>query len=280
MAGFLAAFTLAGKASREGMGFCKFWSDLMHRFFKIYPGVVVSVLFYWIVVPGMMNGTQWNRYLGSIKVWDEIWYQKFLLFDNLKDQPFDCCASWTWYIDVDFQIYPVLILLAYLYASKKYSTRFVYVALVLLTAVSWMTGVFLIRTKTNAPRIRLTWFSYPPARIGEPLVGFIMGLQYYEYSKLKLKNNIIAYWEERAKARYISMACGAGLNIYGIFFQSGSSPFSYHEWAYLRRLFIIVGTALFFGPIANNCFSILKSIMNLRVFQILGKLCFGAYLLH
>jgi len=280
MAGFLAAFTLVGKASREGMGFCKFWSDLVHRFFKIYPGAVVAILFYWIVMPGMMNGTLWNRYLGSIKVCDERWYEKFFLFDNWRNQPFDWCASWTWYIDVDFQIYPVLILLAYLYASKKYPTRVVYLALGLLATISWMIGLIIIRSNTNAPRMKFTWYGIPFARIGEPLVGFIMGLQYYEYSKLKLKNNLIAYWEEKAKVRYISMACGAGLNIYGIFFSSGNSPFSYYEWEYLRRLFIIVGTALLFGPIANNCFSILKFVMNLRVFQILGKLCFGAYLLH
>jgi len=280
MAGFLAAFTLVGKASREGIGFSKFWSDLVHRFFKIYPGAVVAILFYWVVMPGMMNGTLWNRYIGNVQVCGERWYEKFFLFDNWTTQLFDWCASWTWYIDVDFQIYPVLILLAYLYASKKYSTRVVYGALVLLTAISWMIGLILIETHRSAVHIKFTWYGIPPARIGEPIIGFIMGLQYYEYSKLKLKNNLIAYWEEKAAARYISMACGAFLNIYGIWFSSGNSPFGAFEWEYMRRLFISIGTALFFGPLANNCFSVLKWVMNLRVFQILGKLCFGAYLLH
>jgi len=33
-------------------------------------------------------------------------------------------------------------------------------------------------------------------------------------------------------------------------------------------------------PLANDAPSVIKALMNLRIFQILGKLCFGVYLLH
>ena len=46
--GFLAAFTLIGKASKEGTGTRRFFSDIMHRLFKIYPGFLTCILAYMI----------------------------------------------------------------------------------------------------------------------------------------------------------------------------------------------------------------------------------------
>jgi len=284
MGGFLAAFTLTGKATREGRGFSQFLSDMLHRFYKIYPGAVVAIFLYWIVMPGLTNGTLWNRYTGAIQVCEEKWYEKFLLFDNFTQHIFDWCASWTWYIDVDFQVYPVIILLAYYFGVNQKSKQFVYGFTVLLTLISFFMGMQIINyhQKKHTPgNFKFNWYGFTPCRIGEPLVGALLGFQYYEYAKLKQrKYNFIAYCEDSAVRRYISMAVGIGLNSYGIFFSFGSTLWNPAQWDYMRRAFIIVGTALTLMPLANNCESILKNFMNLRIFQIIGKLCFGAYLLH
>jgi len=282
MGGFLAAFTLTGKATREGRGFSQFLSDMLHRFYKIYPGAVVAIFLYWIVMPGLTNGTLWNRYTGAIQVCEERWLEKFLLFDNFTQHLFDWCASWTWYIDVDFQVYPVIILLAYYFGVSQKSKQFVYGFTILLTLVSFFIGMQIINYHKNTPgNIKFTWYGFTPCRIGEPLVGALFGFQYYEYAKLKQrKYNFIAYCEDSAIKRYLSMVVGVGLNSYGIFFSFGSTIWNPNQWEYMRRVFIIVGTALVLMPLANNCESILKNFMNLRIFQIIGKLCFGAYLLH
>lgn len=118
--GFLAAFTLASKASKEGVGAKNFFLDVIHKLFKVYPGLWVATLLYWIVMPGLMNGTLWNKYLGAVQVCEERWTQKLFLVENLMQQEVFSCALWTWYIAADFQIYPFVILLAYLFVNKKY----------------------------------------------------------------------------------------------------------------------------------------------------------------
>jgi len=282
MGGFLAAFTLTGKAAREGVSIRKFFSDLMHRFIKIYPGAIVALLFYWIVMPGMMNGTLWNRYLGKLPVCGERWTQKFFLYDNFKIQPFDWCTSWTWYVAVDFHVYPVIILLCYLFVIKKNSKYIAYGLTVILTAVSMVIGMEIIKDYEDVPgNIKFQWYGNSPARANELFVGVLFGFQYYEYSKLKQKKyNLIYYCERYWIVRYICMIIGVFLNYFGIFFSFNSSIETGREWHYLRRLPIVVGTGLFFMPIANNCRDIFKWFLNLRIFQVFGKLCWGVYLLH
>jgi len=282
MGGFLAAFTLTGKAAREGVGIRKFFSDLMHRFFKIYPGAIVALLFYWIVMPGMMNGTLWNRYLGKITVCAERWTQKFFLYDNFKQQPFDWCTSWTWYVAVDFHVYPVIILLSYLFVFKKNSKYIAYGLTIIMTAMSMVIGMEVIKDYEGVPgNIKFHWYGLSPARANELFVGVLFGFQYYEYSKLKQKKyNFIYYCERYWIVRYGCMIIGVFLNYYGIFFSYNSSIESAREWQYLRRLPIVVGTALVFMPIANNCRDIFKWFLNLRIFQVFGKLCWGVYLIH
>jgi len=131
------------------------------------------------------------------------------------------------------------------------------------------------------PEINIpSWKMLSPALAFQILIGVFFGFQYYDYSKLKLRSNFNALCEDCAILRYSSIIIGAYLKYYGTFTHFDHTSFTAKEWECIRRLCISLGTALFFVPLANNCSSILKRIMNLRIFQILGKLCFGVYLLH
>jgi len=281
MGGFLAIYTVASKAaSATGSGLVGFFSDILHRFFKIYPGLCVSIFCYWVIIPGLLNGPLWGRYLGAIQVCAERWQDKFLLRDNLHlPQAFDWCASWTWYIDADFQVYPIIVFIGYVFVQSRCFKYLAYFALIVLTYLSTQKGLEIIH-KAGGRDPLWDWYAYTPARASEIFVGAFFGLQYYEYSKLKLKSNFVAWCEKFGDLRYISVIAGAYINYYAIFKPWNVTGWTAFEWYYIKRLYISVGTGLFLMPLANDAPSFIKAFMNLRVFQILGKLCFGAYLLH
>jgi len=284
MGGFLALYTVANKASKDtGSGLIGFFSDILHRFFKIYPGVCVAILCYWVVTPGLFNGTLWGRYHGVVQVCAERWQNKFLMIDNFKDIPiqFDWCASWTWYMDVDFQIYPLIVFIGYVAIQSKCFKYFAYIGMIVLAYLSVDHGLELIH---NAERTGLSpywaWYANPFARAFEVLIGAFFGLQYFEYAKLKLKSNFVAWCESFGDLRYISVVAGAYINYYCVYTPWNESGWSSNEWHYIKRIYTGIGTGLFLMPLANDAPSVIKALMNLRIFQILGKLCFGAYLLH
>jgi len=278
--GFLAAFNLANRASILGTGVFRFFSDMMRKLFKIYPGLWVTTLLYWIVLPGLTNGPLWNRYIGEIQVCEERWMQKLLMIDNLKPQEFNYCAGWTWWINVEFQVYAVIIVLAYMFVSKNCSRHFVYLITLVMIGASFYIGMTIVKKRETIKGYTGTWHDYTPARAGEILIGVFFGLQYFEYSKLKLTSNFNAWCEKHVDLRYFSLILGVLLNYYGMFVKPLPTSYTPAQWEYLRRLFISLGTAFIFVPFANNCYSVLKWVMNLRVFHILNRLCFGAYLMH
>jgi len=283
MGGFLATYTVASKAAREtGSGLVGFFSDIFHRFLKIYPGVCVAILCYWIVTPGLLNGTLWGRYHGVVQVCAERWQDKFLMRDNFHfPQLFDWCASWTWYMNVDFQLYPLIVFIGYVAIQSKCFKYVAYIGIIVLGYYSVDIGLERIREAQRVGRHPYwDWYVYPPARAFELLIGAFFGLQYYEYAKLKLRSNFIAWCESFGDLRYISVVAGAYINYYCIFTPWNLSGWSEHEWHYFKRVYTGIGTALFLMPLANDAPSVIKAIMNLRIFQILGKLCFGVYLLH
>jgi peptidoglycan/LPS O-acetylase OafA/YrhL len=230
-------------------------------------------------MPGLINGPLWGRYIGAIQVCEERWQDKFLLKDNLHlPQPWEWCASWTWYIDVDFQVYPFIVLITYVFIQNRFLKKVAYLVILGLTYYSAQTGLEIIHKSKNP---YWDWYGSPSSRASEILVGAIFGLQYYEYAKLKLKSNFVALCEKYCALRYLCIVVGAYINYYAIFIPWNlTGIWSANEWFYIKRLYISIGTGLLFVPLANDAPSILKSFMNLRVFQILGKLCFGAYLLH
>jgi len=285
LGGFLAVFSISSKAANEtGSGLVGYLSDLFHRLLKIYPGVCVAILCYWIVMPGLLNGTLWGRYIGAIQVCEERWQEKFLLKDNLHFQPFDHCASWTWYIDVDCQVYWVLAILAYVFIQHKYLKYVVYIAIGVMSYYSFDYGLQLIHeTERTGRNPKEVWYLVPYTRAYEILIGAFFGFQYYEYAKLKLTSNLVSMWERYPDFRYVCVAIGAYINYYAFFTEANQTVFitwTANEWEYTKRLYLSIGTALILVPLANNCSSFIKAFMSLRIFQILGKLCFGAYLLH
>jgi len=271
MAGFLAAYTLAMKSSREGIKVSKFFSDIWHRLIKVYPGYWVAVLLHWMVVPGLMKGTITNRYRGIARFCGEVWVQKLFMIDNLLAHEPNC-AIWTWYLDADIQLYPVVILLAYLFVAKKSSKYIAYSATLVLLGLSVASGFIMIHN----PSPNHSWYYFPIPRGVHILIGAFLGFQYYEYSKLKLKNNLCTWWENNTIFRFFTRAAGLFLLIFGIlaFEKNGG------ETEFWTGILITLGIALFFVPIANNCTSVVKQFMNLRIFQVSGKLSMGFYLLH
>jgi len=271
MAGFLAAYTLALKASREKITVWRFFSDMLHRLCKVYPGYWMAVFLEWIIVPGMMKGPLANRLRGQAPVCGERWVQKLFMVDNLIEQHYRYCAVWTWYLDADIQLYIVVILLSYLFVAKKNSKYIAYLMTFILLGISVGSGFYMIN---NSPRY--DWYFFPIPRGVQILIGVFFGFQYYEYSKLKLKNNFCAWCEKSMIFRFFWMGVGLFLVIIGVLTFKRNAL----EEEFGNGILITLGTALFFVPLANNCTSIIKQFFNLRIFQVFGKLGMGFYLIH
>jgi len=265
MGGFLSAYTIISKILKTGFGVKVYLSHIYHRFIRLYPLTITALFFYWVGVPSLVNGPAMGRFVGEAAKCNDLWWPHMLFIYNFWGLAEPTCASHLWYIYVDFQAYFVLLLVIFLYVkSRKLAYLASFALIVQATALSFL------RTR-QIWDFTSQWYPSTPCRWNEIFVGVIFAFQYYEFKKLKAQRNFFTFCENIALLRYALILIGFILTLAPVLARNRDPmvrpPFSF-------------GVAFIFMPIATSVPSLFRDFMNLRIFQILGKLSFGVYLFH
>ena len=73
MGGFLAVYTLGSKFQKEDLTLWTLISHMKHRLIRIWPPCMIATIFYWLVLPFLVNGPMMGRYTGVSAYCDTLW---------------------------------------------------------------------------------------------------------------------------------------------------------------------------------------------------------------
>ena len=271
MGGFLSVYVLGSKLQNEQTTLWSIFSHLKHRWIRIWPGCMLSILFYWIIIPHYYKGAFMGRYVEAANNCQELFFKKLTLTDNYTIVAGgENCALWTWYADVDVQSFIVVIIITLFHVKSSAAG---YVSCLICFFLSYRYAVVASHYENDL----YYYYTNTVSRSHEIFFGVFFGLHYYDYSKKKSKKN--AYWlmEQYPALMYLVIASGLYLFNYTLSVSFKDIP---DDWKTTGKMLILISTALTFSPLCINRDFLLKKILNLRIFQLFGKLSFGGYLFH
>jgi len=287
MTGFLSAYTLIPKLAKSKFTFGCYLTIIKHRLLRIWPALILGLLFWWQIVPRMFSGPLWFHYEYKVSICDSLWWSKALLIENITNyytykEAGNYCMIITWYIPTEFQIYLVAVLAVALYT--RYRRVGIAVIFALIFQSFFMGAANLINHRIVYPTLNDNglWHYFrmtPFTRWYTLFIGVIWGIWYYEYTKLQ-KKNIFYVFEKKAIVSYLSIILGVALNIFVLNYpvaKEFSRTFRM-VWFPLRVLLISISMTMIFMPLASNRQFYLKKFFNLRIFQVMGKYSYMTYL--
>jgi len=286
MTGFFSAYTLVPKLSKARLTLCSYFNIIKHRFIRVWPALMLGFLFWWQIMPRMFTGPMWFVYEYKVSYCNDLWWSKFLMIENITnyytyDEVGNYCMVITWYIPTEFQIYLVAILALALYSRNRKAGYALILALIFQSLFMGISNLINQRIFYPTKNDNGLWHYFrmtPFTRWYTLFIGVIWGLLYYEYTKLQ-KKNIFHIFETKPLVSYFSMISGLALTFFVIFHKV--TPYSLKfrmAWYPLRVLLISLGMTMIFMPLASNRQFYLKSFLNLRIFQIMGKYSYMTYL--
>ena len=89
---------------------------------------VVATMLYWLVMPSVVKGPfAWQAYTLTSHCASS-WWKDFLFFGNFTEM----CMSWSWYIQVDLQLFAFCLILLWIYTrvNRTLSTFIQYVCII------------------------------------------------------------------------------------------------------------------------------------------------------
>ena len=94
---------------------------ILQRVLRIWPAYILTMLIYYGIFMHMGGGPRWQNNEPIVMACQNMWRSIFFV-DNLIDNGREICLNWGWYLQVDFQIFLVCVLILYIYQSSKISS--------------------------------------------------------------------------------------------------------------------------------------------------------------
>jgi len=291
MGGFFGALMLIPRIQKGGSNIKSYLHSIQHRFLRIWPMIMMSLLFYWFVMEYINKGMFWWRLDALSKECDAVGWTKILMIDNLVlGDGKGYCMLWQWYLAADIQIYCILTVVIGFYLKNRKRGYFLALFLVIqgFALGLFNTIFFNIRYWDGGTYYFRLFYFLPPVRWTTFFIGVIFGIMYFEYKKLKMtRYNFFAFCEEHPRISYLLAALGLGIFLFGAGFirsyqvhpEIWSDEFR-SAWNPLNRICMASTVVLLVMSQLIQKKSWIKSFFNLRLFQICGKLSYAFYLYH
>lgn len=130
LGGFLVGMLFLKVYMRRPSGIL-FAKALAQRILRFWPVLILTTLLYWKIMPLLGHGPLYFILGDSVKPCEKTYWSDLLFFTNFRDVAY--CTGWTWYINVDMQLFLLSLLLMAVYVRQwKHSRK-----------VTWFLGVFL-----------------------------------------------------------------------------------------------------------------------------------------
>jgi peptidoglycan/LPS O-acetylase OafA/YrhL len=91
---------------------------IIQRALRIWPAYIIAMMFYYSVFMQLGSGPSWSKTYVDVQTCSTMWRSIFFI-ENLVDNGRVECLGWSWYLQVDFQLFLISLFLLFLYNWKK-----------------------------------------------------------------------------------------------------------------------------------------------------------------
>lgn len=274
-----------------------YWMLVLHRFLRLMPMYISTMLFYWFVISSIGSGPMFFRFKEEhISHCEKYWFSHFLFFNNFY--PLDGnnqCMGWTWYLPNDMQFFvispPIIILL---YHRRKLGLAILFFIQFACSAFNF----YIVTVKKFNPAYARTGDDYysvyymkPWNRIFPYSVGLITALFLYSHnnehadqSNFKRITNII----DRSRCvRWFMYATGSigCIFLILIMYPINNWPDDVPQfWSsmyltFTKGFFVICMVLIIFPALLGHG-KLVKLVLGFDFFIPLARLTFGTYMIH
>jgi len=291
---FLSAFLVSYVLLKKSRGWYKFdWMIYVHRVIRLYPLILFCLGFFCYVLPLLDNGPIYYRIFEMVNTYcAAIWYRILLFFVNFRPWGYNCIDN-IWYISVDYQMFLITPFIIWVYTKKKLFGVLLPLIIILINVgctivLATKYDIYSFIAKYNHD-YEEKYYEKPYTRAGTYMIGILAGFAYYEYKAKgsEFIKNFMTKIYDNIILRIVCYLVGAN----GIFwiiqsmYWMNKNPEDVPRYLDLltlvfnRDLFII-SLVIFILPVLAGRGRLIQYIFGNDFFYILGKLSYGAYMLH
>eukprot|EP00826_Nyctotherus_ovalis_P011974 TRINITY_DN13120_c0_g1_i1.p1 TRINITY_DN13120_c0_g1~~TRINITY_DN13120_c0_g1_i1.p1 ORF type:complete len:640 (-),score=139.43 TRINITY_DN13120_c0_g1_i1:131-2050(-) len=297
LSGFFAAFSCYSVYSRPRTKFFPtFISLIVQRYIRLFPIYLITFLTFMFILPKLYDGPISTRILPLQMGCRDNWVGNFLYYNNyFKVQ--HMCMQWTWYIANDFQLFLLVPIISYIYCkSKKFGMGLIGVlSVVSIILQLWCVihyEVSLDFMSEGYIRYNDKYYYMTYCRCIPYFIGIVFAWMYISY---KSPNDKVSPFEflntkikENTAVRYAIYAVGlvtciVNIALYPNNYLNSEAPHSVYNLAVFLAIChttFPLGVMLVIYPALVGRFRGLKPFMGCKVFNVLAKLTYSAYMFH
>lgn len=254
----------------------------LFRFLRLTPVYAFIMFSHTFIAPQLGSGPFWYKMISEANLCVEHWWTNLLYINNFLPSSFHSqCMSWTWYLanDMQFFIFALFLINVYIRHQK------IAVGMKAILVVSQtLLGYFVLQN--NMANFQDWYYDKPYMRVVPLVAGLLMGCALRDTKMAKIKLSPIL------AASLMLLSIGAILFLCIInsteYIDHGNPLTATQRWtehqaaAYAtigRLLFVIALSTISFLCISGNG-GFVARFLGMPWWEPLGKLTYGAYLIH
>lgn len=275
LSGLLTTYTLLRRMRKSGQNKFPANKFIGLRYLRLTPLYAYILFFYATIAEHLGQGPVWFRLEREAELCRDNWYANLFYFNNFSPVHYhSSCMSWSWYLACDMQYFIAGLLILTVYLKYKVIGLFMCISLVVL-GVGW--GYYDLIQHTDSQD---DYFDKPYTRVTPFAIGILLGILFIDLDWIKKELS----WITTSIMMVIALAT-AGVVVYVdyINFQPTEHPWSQNQnaayQAFGRLAFALAIAVITFICVAQNK-GIVNWFLSLSIWEPLGKLTYGAYLVH
>jgi peptidoglycan/LPS O-acetylase OafA/YrhL len=164
---------------------------ILQRVLRIWPSYILAMMIYYSFYMRLGQGPLWSSQEPTVMLCQYMWRDIFFI-NNFVENGKEMCLNWGWYLQVDFQIFIVCVLLLFLYGKIHHNVSYLTGAVLVVGSITFnivytqmhnqklFTNVEALMSYTN---YLLDVYIKPYARWTPYFMGLYLGLFYYDFQK-------------------------------------------------------------------------------------------------
>lgn len=289
LSGLLTTFTLLKRMRKSSKTSFPAGKFILLRFLRLTPLYAYILFFYTYLVPYFASGPVWYRMLDDTALCRKHWWTNLLYINEFYPASFhSTCMSWSWYLANDMCFFIIGLAILFIYLRNKYVGIGLSVA---LTVVGVTSGWWLL--VHHRQDVQDDYYDKPYTRITPFTIGILLGILFIDYDFVNI------HMSDRKAGVLMAASVVAILAVVYVDYTNFMHPnvgkvlassdamtagdFSNTENAAYqaggRLIFAVAISVLTLLCVTGNG-GIVNSFLSCGFWEPLGKLTYGAYLVH
>jgi len=275
LSGLLTTYTLLRRMRKGGKNKFPALVFVALRYLRLTPLYAYILFFYAFVANHLGEGPVWFRLEREAELCRKHWWANLLYVNNFVPQHYHTsCMSWSWYLACDMQYFILGLFVLSVYLRFRIGGI---VLAVMLMVTGTVSGYLLLTAHEDSSD---DYFDKPYTRITPFAVGILLGIFGVDQDWFKIQMR----WPTLTLMMMLSLGTiGAVVYVDYANFAPTQTPFSQATnaayQAFGRLGFSIAVSVLTFICVNQNK-GVVNWFLSLGVWEPLGKLTYGAYLVH